>query len=122
MGLLIGASVLAPIDGALLITAAMALGGLLAARRVADTLALGLTPLSASHGLIANATTSLLVLSASLVALPVSTTHVATGGIVGIGGARGTLRLGATAQVVSAWLTTVPLAAALGAAMMWGLA
>ena len=93
----------------------------MAARRVAHTLALELTPLRPSQGLIANAATSLLVVSASLIALPVSTTHVSTGGIVGIGGAHGTLRLGATARVASAWLTTVPLAAALGAAIMWGL-
>jgi len=122
LGLLIGGSVLAPLNGALVITAAMALGGLLAARRVADTLALELTPLTPSQGLIANAATSVLVLSASLIALPVSTTHVSTGGIIGIGGASGTLRPRATAQVASAWLTTVPIAATFGALMIWGLA
>jgi len=46
---------------------------------------------------------------------------LSTGDIVGIGDASGTLRREATAPIASAWLTTVPLAAAFGAAMMWGL-
>ena len=65
--------------------------------------------------------TAALAHAASFIALPVSTTHVSTGGIVGIGGATGSLRWSATSRVLAAWLTTVPLAAAIGALAMWGL-
>ena len=61
------------------------------------------------------------VLAATRLGMAISTTHVSAGGIVGIGGASGTLRWGTTTQVLSAWLTTLPVAAALGAGIMWGL-
>lgn len=53
--------------------------------------------------------------------LPVSTTHVSTGGIFGIGASNGTLQRRASAEILGSWLATLPLAAALGAAMAWAL-
>jgi hypothetical protein len=63
----------------------MGLGSLLAGRRVTETLAGKVTRISPDDGLAANLVTSALVGLASLVAAPVSTTHVSTGAIVGIG-------------------------------------
>ena len=122
LGLVVGAAVLSPLVGALAITTAMALGGVLAARRVAETLARKLTPMTPVQGLAGNLATSLLVIGASRYGLPVSTTHVSTGGIFGIGVSSGALRRGASLQVLLSWATTLPLAAALGALLMWGLA
>ena len=121
LGLLVGAAVMPAVPGALLITVVMALGGLVGARRVAETMALEITPIPRHRGLLANLTTSGLVVAASRFGLPVSTTHISAGSIMGIGGATGTLRWGATRQIIAAWIVTVPLAAVLGAALMWGL-
>ncbi len=121
LGLIAGARVLSPAMGTLALTAAMALGGWIAARRVAETLAKKLTPMSPSEGLAANVATSLLVASASQLGLPVSTTHVSTGGIFGIGAASGELRWRMAGEVALAWVATLPLAAGLGGVMMWAL-
>ena len=120
LGLLMGAALLTPIQGTLAIAAAMALGGIVAARRVAETLSTKITPMTSGQGLVGNLATSALVIGASRLGLPVSTTHVSTGAIFGIGGAEGSLRWGAVGRIVSAWITTLPLAAALAAALMWG--
>jgi PiT family inorganic phosphate transporter len=121
LGLMVGASVIDPAVGAAVLGIAMALGGLLASRRVADTLALRITPMQSGQGLAANLATSLLVVGASRFGLPVSTTHVSTGGIFGIGAAAGTLKRQQAAEILGAWLATLPLAAALGALFAWSL-
>ena len=94
---------------------AMAVGGLLNARKVAETLSHKITSLNAGQGLVANLTTALLVLGASRLGLPVSTTHVATGGLFGIGVVTGTARAPMILTILLAWVTTLPLGAALGA-------
>ena len=93
------------------VTAAMAAGGLFAARRVAMTLSHRLTQMTHAEGLAANLATSLLVIAASPLGLPVSTTHVAAGGIAGLGLVRGGVARRAVVEVGLAWLVTLPLAA-----------
>ncbi len=115
LGLLVGAAVLTPTTGAIAIAVAMGLGGVVAARRVADTMARRLVVMTPGEGLAGNLATSILVIAASRFGLPVSTTHVSTGGIFGIGIANGALRRGVALGVLSAWVTTLPLAAALAA-------
>ncbi len=119
LGLMVGAAVLEPLAGAALLGVAMAIGGLVSARRVAETLAHRITPMRDGPSFAANLSTSLLVTGASRLGLPVSTTHVSTGGIFGIGASEGTLDRRATAEILSAWLGTLPLAAASGAAFAW---
>ena len=118
LGLLVGGAVLAPVPGALCIAVAMAAGGLVAARRVAGTMAHRMTPMTPSEGLAGNLSTSLLVVGASRLGVPVSTTHVSCGGIFGIGLSNGELRVQAARQVLVAWLTTLPVAALLAAGAM----
>ncbi len=119
LGLIVGASVLSPSAGVLLITATMAIGGLIGARRVAERLSNGITPMTPGEGLVANCVTALLVTTASPIGLPVSTTHVSTGGIFGIGfGSRG-LRWRSLGEILGAWVTTLPLAGLLSAVAMW---
>ncbi len=121
LGLLIGASVVSVTVGVGLITVVMAVGGLVAARRVAETLARRITPMSPPEGLVGNATTALLVIGASQLGFPVSTTHISTGGIFGIGADSGRLHWGAVGEILAGWLTTLPVAAVLSAAALWGL-
>lgn len=121
LGLMVGAAVIGPLPGAILLGGAMAVGGLVAARRVARTLAHRITPMRDGPSFAANLATSILVTSASRLGLPVSTTHVSTGGIFGIGASEGTLDRRTTAEILGSWLATLPLGAALGAAFAWGL-
>lgn len=121
LGLMVGASVIDPMAGAGVLAIAMALGGLLASRRVTHTLAHRITPMSNGQGLAANLATSLLVVGASRLGLPVSTTHVSTGGIFGIGAAARTLQRRQAGEILGAWLGTLPVAAALGALLAWSL-
>lgn len=93
-----------------LVAAAMAIGGLLGSRRIAERLGRGITPMNEGQGFAANAVTSLLVAAATWFALPVSTTHVSVGALFGIGAARGDARRAAIVAIVLAWVVTLPVA------------
>ena len=101
--------------GLMAVGLAMALGGLLNSRRVAETMAHKITALELGQGLVANLTTATLVIGASRLGLPVSTTHVSTGGLFGIGLITGSARWRTIALILVAWGTTLPLGALLGA-------
>lgn len=102
--------------GALLLVAiAMAAGGLVQSRKVAETMSKRITRLNAGQGLSANLVTSLLVIVASRVGVPVSTTHVSCGAIFGIGLATGERDNRTILQILVAWITTLPCGLVLGA-------
>ena len=93
----------------------MAVGALLDARRVAETLAKKITDLNPGQGFAANVATAALVTTASWHALPVSTTHVSVGALLGIGITTRQAHWPMVGQILLAWLTTVPCAAVLAA-------
>lgn len=97
---------------------AMLIGGLVGARRVARTMSQRITQLDLRSGLAASLVTGLLVSTASVNGLPVSTTHVSVGGLAGGGMAEGKLDRGVLAGIASAWLVTLPVAA-LAAALLF---
>jgi PiT family inorganic phosphate transporter len=101
--------------------AAMAAGGLISARRVAETMSQKITPMTPSTGLAANAVTAAVVLAASPLGLPVSTTHVSCGSLFGLGASTGQARLATIGTILAAWLTTLPIGAACGAGVMLAL-
>jgi len=105
-----------------LIAVAMALGGLLAGRRVLATLAEKITPLPLGESLASSGVSAVLVALASWQGLPVSTTHVTTGGIVGAGVARSAREVHwpVVRHVALSWVVTLPAAAlvAAGARML----
>jgi len=119
VALLIAAAVLRPNVGLALIAIVMALGGILNARRVAETMSRKITGMTPSQGFTANLVTSLLVTAASGFGLPVSTTHVSVGVLFGIGTVNGTARKGMIATILLAWVTTLPLAAVLAGGVYW---
>jgi PiT family inorganic phosphate transporter len=88
-------------------------------RRVAETMSRRITDLNTGQGLTANLVTATLVLGASGFALPVSTTHVSCGAIVGISAVNGKRDWRTIGQIVAAWATTLPMGLALGAGMYW---
>lgn len=95
-------------------TAAVAAGGLLASRRVAETMSRRITTLNAGQGATSNLVTAAIVLGASRWGLPVSTTHVSCGAIMGIGAVTNHANGRVVAGILLAWLTTLPLGAGIG--------
>ncbi len=93
---------------------AMAAGGLLAARRVAHTMSDKITEMNDGQAFTANLVTAGLVIVASRFGVPVSTTHVSCGSLFGIGLMNRKIHGGMVGQIVLAWITTLPLAAAIG--------
>lgn len=100
---------------------AMAAGGWVQSRGVAETMSLRITQLNPGQGLTANLLTAFLVLGASRLGLPVSTTHVSCGSIFGIGIATRTADRGIVFQIFTTWVTTLPLGLLLGALCYRGL-
>ena len=97
------------------IAAGMALGGLLHARRVGETISHGITELNRGQGISANLVTGLLVIFASKLGLPVSTTHVSVGAIFGIGVVSGQRNNAMIGAILLSWLVTLPVAMAFSA-------
>jgi PiT family inorganic phosphate transporter len=93
----------------------IAIGGLVAVRKVARTMSRRITEMNDGQGFTANLVTAALVIVASRFGVPVSTTHVSCGSLFGIGAAsrRGHWRM--IGAIVLAWVATLPLAAAIGA-------
>lgn len=96
-----------------LLAIAMAVGGLLNARKVADTMSKKISKFNHGQGFTANLITGALVIAASKFGLPVSTTHVSVGSIYGIGLANKTGSKKEIAKIVFSWVLTLPIAAVL---------
>jgi len=94
----------------------IAAGGLIGARRVAQTMSHRVTEMNPGQGFVANFVTASLVIGASGLGLPVSTTHVSCGSLFGIGAVTRQAHWKTIATILLAWVTTLPLAAALGLA------
>ncbi|HKP92386.1 MAG TPA: inorganic phosphate transporter [Chthoniobacterales bacterium] len=92
----------------------MAVGGLLNARRIAETMSHKITAMNHGQGFSANLTTGILVILASFFGLPVSTTHVSVGALFGIGVVTGQANPRVMANIVLSWVITLPCAALLG--------
>lgn len=108
--LLIAAQVLSPQLSVMAIMAVMAVGGILFSKRVAQTMSQRVTRMDHAQGFSANLITASLVLFASKLGLPVSTTHVAVGAIAGVGANAGTLDRKTLRNVLLSWVATLPLA------------
>ncbi len=91
----------------------MAIGGLLNAKRVAETMSNKITTMNRGQGFAANLTTAILVVLATLYGLPVSTTHVSVGSLFGIGLTTGKANPRVISAIVLSWLITLPCAAIL---------
>lgn len=98
---------------------AIALGGILSARRVAETMSRRISDMNDGQGFSANLATALLVIIASRFGLPVSTTHVSVGSLIGIGLVNRRAHWKPILQVLVSWVVTLPLAAALSAALFF---
>jgi PiT family inorganic phosphate transporter len=98
----------------------MGLGTLAGGWRIVDTMGRQLTRLRPNGGFSAETASALSILFSTLLHLPVSTTHVTTGAILGAGAARKlkSVRWSLAGTILWAWILTIPGAAAIGAIAM----
>ena len=81
--------------------------------RIIRTLGWNILKLDPATGMSAQLTGATVIQVATLVGLPVSTTHVVTGSLMGVGASRklSAVRWGLGANIIAAWLITIPSAA-----------
>ena len=99
----------------------MAAGGLLNAKKVAETMSQKVTEMNEGQGFTANLVTGMIVIFASKLGLPVSTTHVSCGALFGIGAVTKQARWKTITGILLAWVTTLPIAALFGALLFLAL-
>ncbi|WP_024741492.1 inorganic phosphate transporter [Tenacibaculum maritimum] len=93
----------------------MSLGGLLNAKKVGETMSKKITKMNSGQGFTANIVTGLLVTTASVHGLPVSTTHVSVGSLFGIGTATKKADYKVIGKIILSWVLTLPIAAIMSA-------
>jgi inorganic phosphate transporter, PiT family len=91
---------------------AISLGTLAGGWRIIHTMGSKITKLQPVGGFAAETGAALALMTATLVGVPVSTTHAITGAIVGVGSTRrlSAVRWGVAGQIVWAWVLTIPAA------------
>jgi|CXWL01.1.fsa_nt_gi PiT family inorganic phosphate transporter len=119
VALLAGTSV-GGLAGASLVASAMVLGGLVLSDRVGQTMGRGLVTLEPRLGTTSNFVAASIVLAASVLGSPVSTTHVTVGAIAGAGAQARAVHSGVLRDVALSWVGTLPLAALLSLLAMRG--
>ncbi|MGX6603562.1 anion permease [Micromonosporaceae bacterium Da 78-11] len=100
---------------------AIALGTYLGGWRIIRTLGKGLVEIAPPQGLAAESASAAVILASSHLGFALSTTHVATGSILGSGVGRpgAQVRWRVAGRMIAAWLITLPAAAVVGALMWW---
>lgn len=78
--------------------------------RVIETIGKKITDLTPSRGFAAEISAAAVILLASKLGLPISTTHTLIGAVLGVGLARGigALNMGVLKDIVAAWVITIP--------------
>jgi len=109
----VGATVPVPVFLLLFGGIGIACGIAMAGHRVMETMGKKITTLSNTRGFCVEFATATTVLVASKMGLPVSTTHAAVGGVLGVGLARGVeaVNFGIIYKIMLYWILTVPAAA-----------
>ena len=97
---------------------AMITGGLIHSKRIAVTMGKKVTEMNPGQAFTANFITGIIVLGASKIGMPVSTTHVSCGSIFAIGAANKKINLKILFQILLAWITTLPLGFIFGLVLM----
>ena len=101
----------------ILAATAMACGTAIGGWRIIKTIGGKIFKLEPISGFAADLNSSVVIFSATLLHLPVSTTLVVSGSIMGVGTAKrvNAVRWGVAQQMVMAWVLTIPCTAAMGA-------
>ncbi len=93
------------------------LGTYAGGKKIIRTMGMRLVKLSPAQGFAAETSASIVLLGTAHLGLPVSTTHVITSSIMGVGATQrlSAVKWGLSANIFIAWVTTLPAAALIGA-------
>jgi PiT family inorganic phosphate transporter len=96
---------------------AMSLGTAAGGWRIMKTMGQRVVELEPVHGFAAETTAATVLLATAQLGMPVSTTHVISSAITGVGTTKGRRRVnwGVARTIVTAWIVTIPAAGAMGA-------
>lgn len=105
----------------LLSSSTMALGTALGGWRLIRTLGGKFYKIRPVHSFATQMTSAIVILTASLVGLPVSTTQVVSSAIIGVGSSErfGKVRWGVAGDILTAWIITIPASALFSAGIYW---
>ena len=100
---------------------AIGLGTLSGGWRIIETMGTRITKLSQHQGFSASTGGTVMLITASWLGIPVSTTHTITGCIIGAGAARraSAVRWQVAKNVMTAWVITIPASALVAALFYW---
>ncbi len=110
-----------PLVVGLLAASSIALGTFFGGWRIVKTLGYRMTKLDPVHGFSIETASAVTIIGSSLVGIPVSTTHVVSGSIMGSGSTMGASRVrwGIARKIIWAWLITIPASAVVAAVSYW---
>ena len=99
----------------------ISLGTLFGGWRIVKTMGMRITKLKPFSGFCAETASALVLFLATILGIPVSTTHTIAGAIVGVGSLNGAaaVRWGIARNIVWAWILTIPAAGIVGAVAWW---
>jgi len=103
---------------------AMGFGTLFGGWKVIKTLGVKMLKLEPIHGFAAETSSTAIIVAASHMGLPVSTTHVVSAAILGVGATKrlSAVRWGIAGKIVLAWVLTLPVCIAMAWGIEWLLA
>jgi len=106
-----------PFIVAVMAATSIALGTFFGGWRIVKTLGFRMTKLDPVHGVSIETASAITIIASSLMGIPVSTTHVVSGSVMGSGATMGSgsVRWGVARRIIWAWLITIPAAAAVAA-------
>jgi len=99
--------------------AAIGLGTVAGGQRIIRTLGVGLFRVRPVHGFATQATAAAVIIGAALIGGPVSTTHVVSSAVMGVGASErpSKVRWGVASNILLSWFVTIPVAAGIAAAL-----
>ena len=102
---------------AVLAATSIALGTFFGGWRIVKTLGFRMTKLDPVHGVSIETASAVTIIGSSLLGIPVSTTHVVSGSVMGSGATMGagTVRWGVARKIIWAWIVTIPASALVAA-------
>ena len=97
------------------------IGTMMGGWRIVRTVGFGIYKVRPLHAVDAQLTSALVIFGASAIGAPVSTTHVVSSSIMGIGASERpkAVRWGKAQEIISTWLITIPGAALAAAVVYW---
>ena len=118
---LLGGTFHVPFWVELLSYSVIALGTLIGGWKVIKTLGMRVTKLTPFGGFSAETSSGITIIIATLLGIPVSTTHTITGSIIGVGSIKGfsAVRWGVARNILWAWILTIPLSAVFAVITYW---